>query len=60
MDERNMIKEKNEYKKWEKKIISWGLTYATVIKILQNWEKEFRLVKFYTDYQTIDGIELTL
>lgn len=34
--------------------------YATVIKILQNWEKEFRLVKFYTDYQTIDGIELTL
>lgn len=50
MEERNMIKEKNEYKKWEKKNISWGLTYATVIKILQ----------FYTDYQTIDGIELTL
>lgn len=43
-----------------KKIISWGLTFATVIKILQNWEKELRLVKFYTDYQTIDGIELTL
>lgn len=60
MEERNMIKEKNEYKKWEKKIISWGLTYATVINILQNWEKEFRLVKFYTDYQTIDGIKLTL
>lgn len=61
MEERNMIKEKNEYKKWEKKnFISWGLTYATVIKILQNWEREFRLVKFYTDYQTIDGIELTL
>lgn len=55
-----MIKEKNKYKKWEKKIISWGLTYATVIKILQNWEREFRLVKFYTDYQLIDGIELTL
>lgn len=60
MEERNMIKEKNKYKKWEKKFFSWGLTYATVKNFLQNWEREFRLVKFYTDYQTIDGIELTL
>lgn len=36
-----------------KKFISRGLTYATVKKILQNCEREFRLVKFYTDYQTI-------
>lgn len=36
-----------------KKFISKGLTYATVKIFLQNWEREFRLVKFYTDYQTI-------
>lgn len=56
-----MIKEKNKYKKWEKKIYFMRIDiYATVKNFLQNWEREFRLVKFYTDYQTIDGIELTL
>lgn len=61
MEERNMIKEKNKYKKWEKKNLFHEDWHMQQLKIFCKIEKgKFRLVKFYTDYQTIDGIELTL